>query len=102
MAHSAQFIAEMEQGLLDMKAKLEEDLKGLSEHTEMGEDEDDSADESVLDEVNQNLIARIRSDLEKINAALERIAGGTYGIDANGNDIDEGRLRALPWAESNV
>lgn len=102
MPHSSKFVAEMKQKLLETKAKLEEDLKGLSPHTEMGADEDENAEEVVVDEVNQNLIARMQADLEKIKAALKRIESGTYGHDAQGNEISEDRLRALPWAETNV
>jgi RNA polymerase-binding protein DksA len=37
--------------------------------------------------------------LEEIDGALQRIAGGTYGICANcGKPISQERLEALPWA----
>ena len=102
MAHSKEFTEEMKLKLLEAKSKLEEDLKGLNVHTEIGDDEDENADEVIADEVNQNLIARIKSDLEKINSALQRIEQGTYGLDAQGAEINEARLRVLPWAETNI
>jgi len=102
MAHSSAFIAELKQKLQEMKAKLQEDLKGLSLHTEMGDDEDENADEVIIDEVNRNLIERMQGDLAKIESALQKIEQGKYGLDAQGKPISEDRLRALPWAETNV
>jgi RNA polymerase-binding transcription factor DksA len=41
-------------------------------------------------------------DSEKVNKALNKIAAGTYGIDDEGNEIPEERLRALPWADKSI
>lgn len=101
--HSSEFINEMKTQLLASQKQLTEDLNGLSSHSEIGDDEDENASEIAVDEVNQDLIARIEKDLEKIEAALERISNGTYGVDLNtGEDISEDRLRALPWAETGI
>jgi RNA polymerase-binding transcription factor DksA len=44
------------------------------------------------------LLARESNALGEINAALRRIADGTYGIcERSGRLIDPRRLRALPW-----
>ncbi len=96
---STEFIAEMKAKLLAEKQRLEDDLSGLSEHTEMGDDEDENADEVNVDEVNQDAIAAIKADLEKIGKALEKIEQGTYGTDDDGQSISEERLRVLPWAD---
>ena len=96
---SAQFIEEMKVKLLEEKKRLEEDLVGLPAHTEVGEDYDENATEVQLDEVNQDVTATMQADLEKIEKALAKIANGTYGVDDNGKEISEQRLRAIPWAD---
>jgi RNA polymerase-binding transcription factor DksA len=99
---SQQFIEEMKQKLLAAKKKLQEDLKGLVPHQELGEDLDSSAQEVEDDEVSQDVIARVKMDLEKINKALAKIENGTYGTDDDGNPIAEERLGALPWADKAI
>ncbi|MCC7356147.1 MAG: TraR/DksA family transcriptional regulator [Candidatus Doudnabacteria bacterium] len=100
MSHlSPQFVEEMNQALLARKAELEADLKGIQPHTELGNDYDSDATEVQLDEVNRDLISRITADLAKIEVALGRVADGTYGVDAEGKEISEDRLRAIPWAD---
>lgn len=103
MSHlTPQFVEEMNQSLLARKAELEADLAGLHPHTELGNDYDAGASEVQLDEVNQDLISRITGDLAKIEVALGRIADGSYGVDAEGKEISEERLRALPWADKAI
>ena len=99
---SQSFLEEMKQVLLSKKQKLEEDLKGLSKHTELGSDIDSQVQEVEDDEVNQDLIVTIQSDLEKINKALNKIENRTYGIDDEGKEIPEERLRAIPWADKSI
>ncbi len=99
---SQEFINEMKQKLVESKEKLEQDLAGLSPHTEIGSNPDESAEEVELDEVNQDMIARINQDLAKINKALQKIEAGTYGVDDEGNQISEARLKALPWADKAI
>ena len=102
-AHSSEFIEEMKQSLLEHKKRLEAELSGLHVHTEIGDDLDEAATEADIDEVNQDLIHRIKADLSKIEAALARITNNTYGVDPNnGESISEDRLRALPWAETAI
>ena len=100
--HSQEFIQEMKQMLLERKAKLEEDLNGLSSHTELGDDLDSQAQEVEDDEVSQDVIARMKADIEKINSALAKIENGSYGVDDEGNEISEDRLKAIPWADKGV
>jgi RNA polymerase-binding transcription factor DksA len=102
MAITPQFIEEMKQKLLSQKQKLEAELFGLKPHTELGEDADENADEVSIDEVNQDLIARITADLEKIDKALIKIEDGTYGTDDLGKEIAEERLRVIPWADKAI
>lgn len=96
---SQEFVNEMKQRLLEEKRKMEEELGGLPVHTEMGDDQEANADEDAVDMANQDVIGRIKGDLARIEAALERIEAGTYGVDAEGKEISEERLRALPWAD---
>jgi RNA polymerase-binding transcription factor DksA len=49
------------------------------------------------------LSAQARAAIEEIDAALERIANGTYGIcRVSGLAIPKERLRAIPWATERV
>src|SRR5260221_680146 len=99
---SQQFLDEMKQALLAAKSKLQSDLAGLIPHEELGEDIDSSAQEVESDELSQDLIARMKADLEKIDKALSKMEAGNYGIDDDGKEISEARLRALPWADKSV
>jgi RNA polymerase-binding transcription factor DksA len=100
MSHlTPQFIEEMKAVLLERKTQLEADLAGLHPHTEVGEDYDENATEVQIDEVNRDMIERITEDVRKIGVALEKIEAGTYGVDDEGHEIAEERLRILPWAD---
>jgi DnaK suppressor protein len=47
--------------------------------------------------------ANQRQLLQEVEAALERIEHGTYGICTNcGRPIDEKRLEAMPWAPRDI
>lgn len=99
---SQDFITEMKQRLEAEKQKLQADLAALSPHTEVGDDYDDNAKEIEVDEVNRDLIARMQADLAKIDKALTKITDGTYGVDDQGQEISEARLRAIPWADKAI
>ncbi len=99
---SQAFIEEMKQKLLAQKQKLEGDLAGLATHTELGADDDENAKEIGVDEANQDVIAAMRQDLEKIDKALAKVSNGSYGLDDDGKAISEARLRALPWADKAI
>lgn len=99
---SKNFLDEMQAKLLEKKDQLEEDLAGLSAHTEMGDSEDDNAEEIEVDEASQDVIAVMKADLEKIEKALAKIEEGTYGTDDEGKEISEARLRAMPWADKSI
>lgn len=99
---SQEFIDEMKQALEAKKEELTRELSGLRSHTELGEDYEENAQEVQLDEVNQDVMAVLRKDLEKVEAALAKIADGTYGTDDDGKEISEARLRAIPWADKAI
>lgn len=103
MSHlTPQFLEEMKALLMQKKTELELDLTGLLPHTEVGEDYDENATEVQIDEVNRDLIERMKNDLEKIATALSKIDAGTYGIDVTGKEIPEERLRVIPWADTSI
>lgn len=99
---SAEFINEMKARLEELKAKFEAELSGVKPHTELGNDYDDTASELQIDEANQDVIAQIKSDLEKIDTALQKIADGTYGIDDEGQEISQERLEVIPYADKAI
>ncbi len=99
---SIEFIEKMKQRLEEDKTRLEAELAGLSPHTEIGNEEYDDASELEIDEVSQDVIARIKLDLQKISVALQKINDGTYGTDNEGNEIDEKRLEAIPYADTAI
>jgi RNA polymerase-binding transcription factor DksA len=49
------------------------------------------------------ILEGLESDLAEIEAALQRLDEGTYGVDeSTGEPIDPARLEALPTARTNV
>lgn len=49
------------------------------------------------------ILESLEGELEEIDAALGRVADGTYGIDQlTGEPIDPARLEAVPTARTNV
>jgi DnaK suppressor protein len=70
---------------------------GASQADETGEQADVASD-LVEEEIDLALESAARSKLAEVDAALQRIADGTYGICANcGKPIPIERLRAIPW-----
>lgn len=109
------FIKQMEQALLDMKQKLENELKGMSRrdsHTadgfdagfpNYGDKEDENAAEVATFTDNLAVEQTLEGALEDVVSALERIAKGTYGkCRYCGNEIDARRLQARPESSSCV
>ena len=99
---SEKFIDEMKIKLLQKQSELLDELKGITPHEELGDDTDSSAQEVGNDEVSQDVMAVINSDLEKIEKALEKIEAGAYGTDSEGREIPQERLRVLPWADKAI
>ena len=69
---------------------------------EPGENLTDVADQSVIEELRDQYLARAQNDsdlLAQVRAALVRIDDGTYGqCLVDGKPIGEPRLEAVPWA----
>ncbi|MEK7075614.1 MAG: hypothetical protein AAB948_02380 [Patescibacteria group bacterium] len=99
---SKEFVEKMNERLLEEKERLSGELSELSSHTEMGDEDDENAQEVGNDEVSQDIAATLKADLKKIESALKRIEDGSYGMTADGQEIPEARLEVLPWADSIV
>ena len=64
-------------------------------------DAEEGADETEQFDVNVGIATRLEERLHEINAALERIEKGTYGIcEKDEKEIDPERLRAYPAART--
>ena len=101
--HSQEFTQKMKERLEEEKTRLQEELAGLPEHTELGDDMDSGATEYQVDEVNSDIRSQFQNDIELIDIAIQKIANGTYGIcSVGGEDISEARLEVLPWADKCV
>lgn len=106
---SKEFLAEISETLKLQKAKLERQLKDLtnketgSAFPSYGEGEDESAEEVATYDANLQLIDSIQSEMRDIVESEARLAKGTYGVCKYcSTPIDEQRLRARPTSSSCV
>jgi RNA polymerase-binding transcription factor DksA len=90
--------------LTGQATRLEDEANSLIEDGEMGDvqfdDESGEGDTMVVErERDLALSAQARQIVAEIDAALERIANGTYGYSlVSGLPIPRERLEAIPWA----
>jgi len=90
--------------LLGQANRLEDEANSLIEDGEMGDvqfdDESGEGDTMVVErERDLALSAQARQTIADIDAAIERIANGTYGYSlVSGRPIPRERLEAIPWA----
>lgn len=87
--------------LRNRRAELADDLVEIEDKLDdpMPKDWEDRASERQGDEVLESLGKADLEELRRIDAALGRIADGSYGICAKcGNAISEDRLNAVPTA----
>ena len=109
------FIGKMKERLLAERAKYlhsaEEycaEAEALIEGREPGDvqfDEESGEGDTLAVERERDLAlsAQARAAVEQIDAALERIEAGTYGVcTISGLSIPQERLRAIPWAAERV
>ena len=109
------FVAEMKERLITERAKYlhsaEEyraEADALIEGREpgdvqFGEESGEGDTLAVERERDLALSAQARAAVEQIDAALDRIEAGTYGVCvASGLSIPQERLRAIPWAAERV
>jgi RNA polymerase-binding transcription factor DksA len=90
--------------LVGQAVRLEDEAHQLIEEAEMGDvqfdDEGGEGDTMVVErERDLALSAQARQTIDDIDAALARIATGTYGYSSvSGRPIPRERLEAIPWA----
>ncbi|OGY30711.1 MAG: hypothetical protein A3C02_01240 [Candidatus Andersenbacteria bacterium RIFCSPHIGHO2_02_FULL_45_11] len=87
----------------EMKARLQEELTALKgevieETPDYGRSEEDNATELADYEALTAASSSASMRTEEVEAALARIAAGTYGSTEDGVEIPEDRLRANPAA----
>jgi RNA polymerase-binding protein DksA len=99
------------EALLTERARIESALENLrNENPGSIEEEtgEEASDQHMADtatamhdrELDYGLTENEEDLLKSIDAALERIEGGTYGVCTNcGKPIGEERLKALPWTD---
>ena len=86
-------IQELEQSLEDLERNLSDNTSSSAHHQgNLGSNEEQR-------ETKYTLIEKQKAKLEKITVALDRMAAGNYGICVvTGNQIQNERLEAMPWA----
>ena len=77
----------------------------LADHTTLDDvdpstDQGDEATDLTARDVDDALAVQLREELEAIERAEQRLADGTYGVSVvSGDQIPDGRLEAIPWAD---
>ncbi len=111
-------LEQFEKKLILEKAELEKELEGVGQRSPgmpggweatTGSMEVDSADENEvadkLEELEENtgIVNSLDKQLSEVNAALDRIKKGTYGIcETCGKPIEADRLDANPSARNSI
>ena len=73
------------------------ELSGYDQHPA------DQGSETFEREKDLSILEGLEADLAEIEAALQRVDEGTYGVDeVTGEPIDPARLEALPTARANI
>ncbi|MBF0331312.1 MAG: TraR/DksA family transcriptional regulator [Candidatus Omnitrophica bacterium] len=97
--------------LLKIKAQIQGDIRSMKDEGEDGCSDKgdvsghamhmaDVATDMYDREFNLSLASNDREVIQKIDAALERIEKGTFGVCVkSGKKIPEARLKAIPYAE---
>jgi RNA polymerase-binding transcription factor DksA len=111
----AKFLATQKEKLLEERATLTEqaetlhaEAEALMRDREQGDvqfDDESGEGDTIAVERDFDLAreAQARKTIEEIDAALERITKGVYGVcEASGKPIPKERLEALPWARERV
>src|SRR5262249_4139831 len=86
----------------DLRANVSE-REGEADAQPTTFDPADTASDTTQRTEDLSILASLESELGEIDAALARVADGTYGIDQlTGEPIDPARLEAVPTARTNV
>jgi RNA polymerase-binding transcription factor DksA len=93
------------QGLLDgMRGEFENDESDdVSELADYDQHPADTGTETFEREKDLSILEQLENELAELQAALERVDAGTYGVDEEtGEPIDDARLEAVPTARTNI
>lgn len=91
-------IADLRGGLGD-----ESESEQLSEMSSYDQHPADTATETFEREKDLSILDQLEAELAELQAALQRIDAGTYGVDdVTGKPIPDERLDAIPAARTNV
>lgn len=93
------------EGLIDeLKTELgTAESEDISELADYDQHPADTATETFEREKDLSILEQLEEELAELQAALERVDAGTYGIDEEtGEPIDPARLEALPTARTNI
>lgn len=75
----------------------------ISELSDYAQHPADTGTETFEREKDFSILESLEKELAEIEAALERVENGTYGVDeVTGEPIDPARLEAVPAARTNV
>lgn len=75
----------------------------ISELADYDQHPADTATETFEREKDLSILDQLENELAELQAALERVDAGTYGIDEEtGEPIDPARLDAFPTARTNI
>ena len=87
----------------ELRGELGSEGDASSELADYDQHPADSATETFEHEKDLGILEELENELAELQAALERIDNGTYGIDEDtGEPIDPARLEAFPSARTNV
>ncbi len=88
----------------DLRAGLGgSESENLSELSDYDQHPADTGTETFEREKDLSILDQLEAELAELQAALDRIDAGTYGIDeTTGQPIDPERLEAFPAARTNV
>ena len=84
------------------RARIEQELErlGRSEASDDPKDSGDQANELEQTDTDNALREDLARTLESIGRAEARLEEGTYGVSVvSGEQIPDGRLEAIPWAD---
>lgn len=108
-----QLLQENKEKLLTEQTKLRTMLEGMGKFDgkgefpgdykpnfpQFGDEEGEDANEVEVYDQNIGVTRDLEQRLSNVEAALKRIEEGTYGKCVEGDEIEEGRLRAVPEAD---
>ena len=106
-------LAAFHRRLVDLRARMAGDVSSLTDQTlhEAGAEKISHlpthlADVAAGDEYQERTLELLRSErnvLREIDAALQRLEAGTYGVcEATGQPIPKSRLKLIPWTRYTV